>query len=208
MKCSAFWTCSEPAVVRLRRCSDPFPLVRTLKTLPSSLADLIEEHRLAQAYSTSLVQDLDAEQIAWRPNENSSAIGWHLGHQGAVNHYMVRNLTAAEVTFDAAFDKVFDSATPEPQRGELPSLDDIVGYRQAIADSTAAVITRIGNGDVGAPAQLERVAQRLMCAVIDHEYQHAKWIEEVRNSLIDTEAPAPQSNRLVNVDGYWMIAAA
>ena len=176
-------------------------------TAQTSLADLIEEHRLAQAYSTSLVADLGAEQIAWRPNENSSAIGWHLGHQGAVNHYMVRNLTAAEVTFDEAFDKIFDSATPEPYRGELPSLDEIVGYRQAIADSTAAVIARIGNGDVGAPTQLERVAQRLMCSVIDHEYQHAKWIEEVRNSLVDTAAPKPPSSRLVAVDGYWMIDA-
>ena len=176
-------------------------------TTDVSLADLIEEHRLAQAYSTSLVQGLDAEQIAWRPNENSSAIGWHLGHQGAVNHYMVRNLTAAEVTFDEAFDQVFDSATPEPHRGELPSLDEIVAYRQAIADSTAGVVTRIGNGDVGAPVQLERVARRLMCSVIDHEYQHAKWIEEVRNSLVDTTAPMPPSKRLVDVDGYWMIAA-
>lgn len=177
-------------------------------TTQLSLADLIEEHRLAQAYSTSLVEGLDADQIAWRPNENSSAIGWHLGHQGAVNHYMVRNLTAAEVTFDEAYDKVFDSATPEPYRGELPSLDEIVAYRTAIATSTAGVIARIGNGDVGAPAQLTRVAQRLMSSVIDHEYQHAKWIEEVRNSLIDTAAPTPASNRLVDVNGYWMIDSA
>lgn len=179
----------------------------SLMTTEVSLADLLVEHRLAQAYSLSLVEGLSAEQIAWRPNENSSAIGWHLGHQGAVNHYMVRNLTAAEVTFDEAFDKVFDSATPEPYRGELPALDEIVAYRQAIADSTAGVITRIGNGDVGAPTQLERVARRLMCSVIDHEYQHAKWVGEVRDSLIETFAPMPQSNRLIDVDGYWMIAA-
>lgn len=171
-----------------------------------SLGELVEEHRLAQAYSMSLVRGLDAEQIAWRPNEDSSAIGWHLGHQGAVNHYMVRNLTAAEVTFDEAFDKVFDSATPEPYRGKIPSLEEIVAYRQAIADSTAGVMERIGNWDVGAPAQLERVALRLMCSVIDHEYQHAKWIGEVRTSLIDKPAPTPTSKAVIEVDGYWMIA--
>lgn len=174
--------------------------------MPSvSLADLLDEHRIAQAYSIALTDDLDAGQVSWRPDENSSAIGWHLGHQGAVNHYMVRNLTAAEVTFDEAFDKVFDSATPEPYRGDLPALDDTIAYRQAIAASTRTVVTRIANGDVGAPTQLHRVADRLMCSVIDHEYQHAKWIEEVRNLFVDTPPPIPASRRLVEIDGYWMI---
>ena len=171
-----------------------------------SLADLLDEHHRAQAYSLALTNDLDPRQIAWRPDDNSSAIGWHLGHQAAVNHYMVRNLTAAEVTFDAAFDKIFDSATAEPHRGDLPSVADIAAYRQAIADSTNAVMARIANGDVGAPAQLQRIAERLMCAVIDHEYQHAKWISEVRSTFIETPAPAPTSNRLVDIDGFWMIA--
>lgn len=173
-----------------------------------SLADLLDEHRIAQAYSLALTNDLDESQVAWRPDENSSAIGWHLGHQGAVNHYMVRNLTAAEVTFDAAFDKVFDSATPEPQRGDLPPLSEITAYRQAIAVSTNAVVTRIANGDVGARTHLHQVAVRLMCSVIDHEYQHGKWIEEVRNSLVGIPSPSPQSSRLVKVDGYWMVAGS
>ena len=141
---------------------------------------------------------------AQREQQRNRLAPWH---QGAVNHYMVRNLTAAEVTFDAAFDAVFDSATPEPARGDLPSLDDTIAYREAIGASTYAVVTRIAGGDVGAPAQLRRVAHRLMCGVIDHEYQHAKWIEEVRGSFVDTPPPTPASQRLVEVDGYWMIAA-
>lgn len=173
-----------------------------------SLADLLDEHRVAQEYSLALVAELDADQIAWRPDENSSSMAWHLGHQGAVNHYMVRNLTAAEVSFDETFDKVFDSATPEPERRDLPAMDEITAYRQAIAVSTIAVVTRIGNGEVGAPTQLRHVAERLLCSVIDHEYQHAKWIEEVRNSFVDIPAPIPASNRIVEVDGYWMIAAS
>ena len=172
-----------------------------------TLADLLHEHDVAQAYSIDLTSDLDASEVAWRPDENSSAIGWHLGHQGAVNHYMVRNLTAAEVTFDEAFDKVFDSATPEPLRGDLPSLDDTVAYRRAIAASTRKVVSRIADGDVGAPEQLHRVAVRLMCGVIDHEYQHAKWIEEVRGLFVDSPPPAPASRRLLDVNGYWMIDA-
>jgi len=170
-----------------------------------TLSTLLDEFDIAQRYSASLTAGLDDAQVAWRPDENSSAMAWHLGHQGAVTHYMVRNLTAAEAPFDASFDKVFDSATPEPARGDLPPLAEIVGYREAIAASTRRVITKIADGDVGAPEQLQRVAARLMAGVIDHEYQHAKWVEEVRGTFLDTEAPAPQSANTVLVDGYWMI---
>lgn len=170
-----------------------------------SLGELLVEYDVAQRYSLALVEGLDEPQAAWRPHENSSAIAWHLGHQAAVNHYMVRNLTAAEVTFNADFDAVFDSATPEPGRGELPSLEEIIGYRAAIAHSTRNVISRIDSGDVGAPKQLALIGDALMRAVINHEYQHSTWIREVRDSMIDTPAPEPGSNRLVNVEGYWMV---
>jgi hypothetical protein len=167
---------------------------------------LLEEYDLARAHSLALVGDLDADQIAWRPNDNSSAIAWHLGHQGAVNHYMVRNLTAAEVSFDAGFDAVFDSATPEPERGDLPPVSEIVTYRELIAESTHRVIARIARGDVGAPAQLNRIADGLLRAVINHEYQHSTWIREVHDSLVGTPAPEPTSRRLVTVEGYAMLA--
>jgi hypothetical protein len=90
------------------------------------LERLMGEYRRAQAFSIALIDGLDEEQIAWRPHPDSSAIGWHLGHQAAVNHYLVRNLTAAEPTFDADLDRLFDSATPEPGRGELPQLERIL----------------------------------------------------------------------------------
>ena len=170
-----------------------------------SLTDLLDEYDAAQAWSLALVDGLSAEQVAWRPDENASAIGWHLGHQAAVNHFMLRNLTAAEVSFDKAFDAVFDSATPEPARGDLPSLDDIVDYRNKIAASTHAVIGRIDRGDVGAPVQLRRIADGLMRAVINHEYQHAKWVGEVRDGMLDAPSPAPASARLIDVEGYWLV---
>lgn len=172
-----------------------------------NLTALLTEYDRAQFYSLALIEGLDASQIAWRPNQSSSAIAWHLGHQGAVNHYLVRNLTAAEVSFDVGFDKVFDSATPELGRGNLPSLDEIVGYRTNIASSTRNVITRIGAGDVGAPQQLAAIADGLLRAVINHEYQHAKWIGEVRSTMTDEPAPSPASDGLVQVDGYWMLGA-
>ena len=172
-----------------------------------SLGELLVEYEAAQRYSLVLVEGLDESQLAWRPNENSSAIAWHLGHQAAVNHYMVRNLTAAEVTFNSAFDAVFDSATPEPGRGSLPNLDEIVGYRTAIAESTRRVINRIDSGDVGAPKQLALIGDGLMRAVINHEYQHSTWIREVRDSILDTPAPQPESDRLIEVEGYWMVGS-
>lgn len=172
-----------------------------------SLAELLEEYDAAQAWSLALVVGLTPEQIAWRPHENSSAIAWHLGHQGAVNHYMVRNLTAAEPSFAPDLDAVFDSATPEPDRDGLPSLDEIVEYRRKIGWSTRATIERIERGEVGAPDQLRLIADGLLRAVINHEYQHAKWIGEVRDSWLTHPQPYPFSQRLDVVEGYFMVAS-
>lgn len=172
---------------------------------PLDLADLLVEYSAALDYSLALVEGLTDKQIAWRPDENSSAIGWHLGHQAAVNHFMVRNLTAAEVSFDKNFDALFDSATPEPGRGVLPPLGEIVAYRTQIAASTRSVIERISSGDVGAPVQLARIADGLLRAVTNHEYQHATWVGEVRNTFIDTPIPTPASERVIDVEGYWMV---
>ena len=169
------------------------------------LSDLLDEFDAAQAYSLALVGGLTAEQVVWRPNADSSAISWHLGHQGAVAHYMVRNLTAAEVSFDPGFDSVFDSATPEPERGNLPPLEEIIAYRESIASSTRRVVERIEQGDVGAPEQLALVARGLLTSVVNHEYQHAKWIGEVRSTMLDAALAIPSSQRLDEIDGYWML---
>lgn len=169
------------------------------------LSDLLAEYDAAQAYSIKLVTVLTEEQLAWRPDESSSAIAWHLGHQAAVNHFMTRNLTAAEPTFNAGFDAIFDSATPEPARGDVPPLSEIMDYRNAIAASTSAIVARIDRGDVGAPKQLPLIATAMMGAIINHEYQHAKWIGEVRATMTDRIAPQPSSSRLVEVDGYYML---
>gem|GEM_PF-5867611 len=38
-----------------------------------------------------------------------------------------------------------------------------------------------------------------------HEYQHAKWIGEVRDTFLDTPAPDPANSNLAQIDGYWMV---
>lgn len=169
------------------------------------LKQLMASYEAARAYSIDLVAPLSEEQILWRPHEDSSAIGWHLGHQGAVNHYMVRNLTAAEPSIDPEMDAVFDSATLEPDRGRLPEVEKIMAFRDAVAASTARVIAMIAEGRVGAPRQLAFIADGLLRAVINHEYQHAEWIAEVRGTFVGTPPPDPRDADLVRVEGYWML---
>lgn len=169
------------------------------------LTELRRELTLARRHSESLIEPLDPEQVTWRPHRDSSAIGWHLGHQAAVAHYLVRNLTAADPSVDPSLDALFDSATPEPARGELPPLDELLAYRHEIAARVDATIGRIVDGDVGAPAQLAQVAAIVVRALVNHEYQHAAWIAEVRAGLTDVPAPTPHPTNLVEIDGYWLL---
>ena len=60
------------------------------------LETLRVEYDLARRYTQSLYDDLSDSEIQWRPEPKSSGIGWHLGHQAAVTHLMLRNLIAGE----------------------------------------------------------------------------------------------------------------
>jgi hypothetical protein len=170
-----------------------------------SVSDLLNEYRLAWRYSLALIDGLGPDQVLWRPHELSSAIGWHLGHQAAVAHYMIRNLTAAEPSLDEAFDRLFDSANPEPDRGRLPPVDEILDYRTASVARVEANVSRIVAGDVGAPEQLLVIADGVLRAVINHEYQHDAWILEVRDTLTDDPAPVPYSTNVSKIDNYWVM---
>lgn len=171
-----------------------------------TLAELLTEYDRALAYTDDLMHGLTSEQINWRPNENSSAIGWHLGHQPAVAHFMVRNLTAAELSPDPELDALMDSATPEADRGVLPAPQRVVDYRDAVADRVRFRIRQIDEGNVGAPTQLRGVARTLMIAVINHEYQHDKWVGEVRAEAHGLDLPpVPDSTGLQTLDGYLVV---
>jgi hypothetical protein len=175
--------------------------------LPSpSLDDLVEELRRAWAFTDALWLDLTDAEVRWRPNENSSAIGWHLGHQAAVAHFMVRNLLAAESSPDPELDALMDSATAEPARGELPHLERLARYRAAVAERVMVRVDTIRAGDVGAPEQLAVVAAGLVRALVNHEYQHDQWIGEVRSrDLGHRLPPAPESRQLTLLDGYTIL---
>lgn len=171
-----------------------------------TIEELLAEYDRALDYTDSLWLDLSAEEIRWRPHEESSAIGWHLGHQAAVAHFMVRNLTAAEPSPDPGLDRLMDSATPERDRGDLPDIDRLRAYRAAVADRLRFRIGTIAARDVGAPAQLALIASGLLIAVINHEYQHDQWVGEVRAQYLNKDLPArPTSPLLSTVDGYLVI---
>lgn len=175
-------------------------------TLPS-IAELLAEYDRAVAYTDTLWRDLSPDEVCWRPHEQSSAIGWHLGHQAAVAHFMVRNLTAAEPSPDAAIDPLMDSATLESTRGDLPDLSRLSDYRTKVAERVRARTGDIAARKVSAPAQMQIIAVTLLTAVINHEYQHDQWIGEVRSRDLGHELPdRPRSDRLTEMDGYLVVA--
>jgi len=171
------------------------------------IAALLREYDRARAYTDELWRDLSPDELTWRPHENFSAIGWHLGHQAHVAHFMIRNLTAAEPSPDPELDGLMDSAQPERFRGALPTVARLTAFRDVVAERVHARIGDIAAGRVGAPAQLTIVATHLLTVVINHEYQHDQWIGEVRARDLGHALPAdPDSDTVHRVDGYLVLA--
>jgi DinB family protein len=50
-----------------------------------NLEMLRDEYDQARRYTHSLYADLSEADMQWRPAPKSSGIGWHLGHQAAIN---------------------------------------------------------------------------------------------------------------------------
>ena len=168
---------------------------------------LLQEYDRARAYTDELWRDLSPDEVVWRPHEDSSAIGWHLGHQAHVAHFMVRNLTAAEPSPDPELDGIMDSAQPERFRGALPTVSRLAAFRDAVAERVHARLGDIAGGRVGAPDQLAVVGRTLLVALINHEYQHDQWIGEVRaDDLGHALPPDPDSGTVCRVDGYLVLA--
>jgi hypothetical protein len=179
----------------------------TANTPGATIDLLLAEYERALGYTASLWHDLTEDEVRWRPHERSSAIGWHLGHQAAVAHFLVRNLTAAEPSPDPGLDTLMDGATAEADRGDLPGMDRLAAYREAVAERLRVRIGNIARGDVGAPAQLDVIARTLLVAVVNHEYQHAQWIGEVRERDLGRDRPVhPRSPLLTEIDGYCVLA--
>ncbi len=169
---------------------------------------LRDEYDLARRYTQSLYDGLPEADVLWRPEVKSSGIGWHLGHQAAVNHYMIRNLLDAEGSLNAAFDALFDSANPEEKRGTLPALAEITAYRDTVAERTHARIEAILTGERSAARQLVHVLGPILLSIIHHEYQHDCWIGEMRTMLGHGDLPEILSTRVQQMDGYWVLPLA
>ena len=167
---------------------------------------LLREYDRARAYTDELWKDLTPDEVTWRPHENSSAIGWHLGHQAHVAHCMVRNLTAAEPSPDPALDALMDSANPEQFRGALPTVERLTAFRDTVAERVHARMRAIASEKVSAPGQLTIVATHLLSALINHEYQHDQRIGEVRaGDLGHALPPDPDSDHVHRLDGYLVV---
>ncbi len=172
------------------------------------LDELLEEYDRARAYTDMLWRDLPEAEVRWRPRPEFSPIGWHLGHQAAVAHFMVRNLTAAERSPAPDLEPMMDSANPEVHRGELPPLERIAGFRAAVGERVHFRLRDIDQKRVNAPEQLDVVGRHLLIALINHEYQHDQWICEVREAELGHGLPArPSSSRLTELDGYIVVVS-
>ena len=175
---------------------------------PVSIPELLTEYDRALAYTESLWSGLTDDQWRWRPNEDSSAIGWHLGHQAAVAHFLVRNLIAAGPSPDPALDSIFDSAAALAERGDLPDRERLRAFRTDVAECVRARLGAIESGHVGAPEQLRVIGAGVLTAIVNHEYQHDQWIGEVRAGEFGLALPArPVSGRLTVIDGYTVLSA-
>jgi hypothetical protein len=171
----------------------------------SDVHALLREYDRACAYTDQLWRDLTPDEVTWRPHENSSAIGWHLGHQAHVAHFMIRNLTAAEPSPDPELDGLMDSANPERFRGALPTVERLTAFRETVADRVHARIRTIAAGDVGAPMQMTIVATHLLTTLVNHEYQHDQWIGEVRAQDLGHALPEDPGGAVARVDGYLVL---
>ncbi len=171
-----------------------------------SLTALMAEYTTALDYTDALWKGLSEDEVSWRPHENASSIGWHLGHQPVVAHFMVRNLTAAEPTIDSRFDSMMDGATAEPERDPMPPLHIIDKFRTDVAKRVRFRVGNINRGHVAAPTQLRSIATVMMTSIINHEYQHSQWIGEVRSDQFGHALPdVPTSDLLSELDGYPII---
>lgn len=171
------------------------------------LATLREEYDLALQYTRDLYEDLPEADVHWRPRAKSSAIAWHLGHQAAVNHFLLRNLFDAEPSIQPRYDALFDAANPEENRGDLPALTLIVDYRQVVAARTHARLEELLGAGRAAPTQRAHAMHTILINLINHEYQHDCWIGEMRQTLGYSIPGTVPSQRARLVDGYWLLSS-
>ena len=109
---------------------------------------------------------------------------------------------------DPALEALADSATPERDRGNVADIAFVRDFRRTVAAKVRTRIELIDAGDVGAPTQMRSIGSVLLTALINHEYQHDRWIGEVRHDALGHHLPElPSSPHLTNLDGYLVITS-
>ena len=99
-----------------------------------------------------------------------------------------------------------DSALPKRFRGALPTVQRLSAFRDTVAGRVHARIGDIAAGKVSARTQLTIVANCLLTALINHEYQHDQWISEVRAGHLGHALPAdPDSDHIRRIDGNLVL---
>ena len=135
-----------------------------------TLSELLVEYDRAVAWTDSLWTDLSPAQVAWRPEPDSSAIGWHLGHQAAVAHHP-RFVISPWPSRAPTRTSTGSWIRPLPNRIEVISPTSTespgTGRRSPIGFDSESV--RSTTAAVGAPAQLRLIAGTLLTVVVNHE---------------------------------------
>ncbi len=99
--------------------------------------------------------------------EVEEALEWHRG-EGSAGRAWDRGQTVIAPTDDAPLPTIDEG-----------SFDRIREYRSVVAERVHYRVGHIDDSALGVPSQLRVIASTLLIALINHEYQHSKWIGEL-----------------------------
>jgi hypothetical protein len=141
------------------------------------------------------------EEVSWRPTPDSSAIGWHLGRARRSLHAG----TSAPPTSPGPAHALMDSASLNPA-AETCQLDQLAAFRRGRSTRIHALDDCHRRSRCRrTPRSNRTVGRHLLTLLINHEYQHDRWIGEVRSDLPRTAA-GPSGACLTLVDNYLTLA--
>lgn len=125
------------------------------------------------------IAPLTEEQLWWRPNESSNAIGNIVLHlTGSLNHFLNRNLGALDYTRDR--DAEFAERRPLSKAELLAVFDDMV----AEADRTFDALTPARLGDPSPEQKMHEIVAEDLIGIAVHIASHAGqivWIAKMFN---------------------------
>ena len=160
---------------------------------------LLEIHGRIPPLVRAAVEDLDAEQLVWRPGREANSIGWLVWHLTRVqDHHMAELVADDQIWVTGEWAESF-SLTPDPSNtgyghaaDEVASVrpvspEALVDYHDAVNARTVAMLAKL------APADLDRIVDRRwdppvtmgvrLVSIADDCLQHAGQALYVRGLL-------------------------